>query len=334
MTGPLDVVSQEHREHLRPAEVPRRVEPMLATLVHEPFSDPDWIFERKLDGQRCLVRRDGGDPQLLSRSGEHLDGTSPELIDPLAGSTSNHFVVDGEVVAFEGSLTSFSRLQRRLGITDPDEARASGVAVRFYLFDVLHVDGHDTTALPLRQRKRVLKALFDFADPLRFTAHRVGDGEELLADACDRGWEGLIAKDATATYVHTRSRRWLKLKCVARQELVIGGFTEPGGQRTGFGAILVGYHDGDDLVYAGKVGTGFDDETLRELGARMAGAERATSPFDRGDPPERGTHWVTPDLVAEIAFTEWTDAGRLRHPRYLGLRHDKPAAEVVREDPS
>jgi DNA ligase D-like protein (predicted ligase) len=334
VSGPLDVLDDEDREHLPRTSVPDRIEPMLATLVHEPVSDPDWVFERKLDGERCLVRRDGGDPQLRSRSGEALDGTYPELVEPLASTSTTRYVVDGEIVAFQGRRTSFSRLQQRLGITDPDEARATGVAVYLYLFDVLHVDGHDTTGLPLRQRKRVLKALFDYDDPVRWTPHRVGDGADLLDEACERGWEGLIAKDATAAYEHRRSRRWLKLKCVNRQELVIGGYTEPGGERTGFGAILVGYHDRGDLVYAGKVGTGFDEDTLTDLGGQMARRERSTPAFDRGDLPSGDVHWIRPDLVAEVAFTEWTDDGRLRHPRFLGLRHDKAAEDVVREVPS
>jgi bifunctional non-homologous end joining protein LigD len=219
-------------------------------------------------------------------------------------------------------------------IEDPDEARASGVAVHYYLFDVLHLDGSDTTGLPLRDRKRLLRELFDFEDPIRFTTHRNEDGESFYQDACRRGWEGLIAKDSTAAYVHARSRKWLKFKCVHRQELVVGGFTDPRGGRTDFGAILVGYHDGGRFVFAGKVGTGFDDETLDRLGGRMRGMERSASPFDAGDPPTNGVHWVEPELVAEIGFTEWTDHGKLRHPRFLGLRRDKDASEVVREVPA
>ncbi len=308
---------------------------MLATLVDEPFSDPEWIFERKLDGERCLAfgKSDGG-VRLASRNDQPLDDTYPELLGPLSRCASDRFVVDGEVVAFDGSRTSFERLQQRMQLADPDDARRSRVSVFYYLFDVLHVDGTNTTGLPLRDRKRVLRAMFDYTNPLRFTAHRNETGETFFAAACERGWEGLIAKDATAPYVGGRSRRWLKFKCVSRQELVVGGFTDPEGSRPGFGAILVGFHEEGDLVYAGKVGTGFDDETLRRLGERMASLERETSPFDRGDAPTTGVHWITPELVAEIGFGEWTSGGRLRHPRYLGLRRDKDASDVEREMPS
>ena len=158
--------------------------------------------------------------------------------------------------------------------------------------------------------------------------HRVGDGERFYRQACRSGWEGLITKRAASPYVHRRSPDWLKFKCVAEQELVVGGWTDPEGGRTDFGALLVGYYDGAALVYAGKVGTGYDEATLR---ARLRRLARPTSPFARGNPPAAGAHWVEPVLVAEVGFSEWTSAGKLRHPRYLGLRPDKPAREVVRE---
>ena len=167
---------------------------------------------------------------------------------------------------------------------------------------------------------------------VRFTSHRNEEGEAYHREACEKGWEGVIAKDARAPYVHSRSKKWLKLKCGHRQELVVGGFTEPEGERTGFGALLLGYYDGDDLLYAGKVGTGFDDDTLESLRERLDSLERDTPPYAEGeDLPRKGVHWVTPKLVAEIGFTEWTEDHRLRHPRFLGLRRDKEAEEVVRE---
>jgi len=313
-------------------EVPEWQEPMLATLAGEPFSDPEWVFERKLDGERCLAFRDGDGIRLLSRNRRELGETYPELAEPLLAGRSERFVVDGEVVAFDGGVTSFARLQQRMQIEDREEAKAAGVPIFYYLFDVLHVDGFDITSLRQRDRKRVLRALFEFDAPLRFAPHRNANGEEFFEEACSRGWEGLIAKDAAARYVNRRSRSWLKLKCVARQELVIGGFTEPGGERHRFGAILVGHYRDGHLVYAGKVGTGFDRETLADLGDRMHALEQGDPPFDRGDPPVTGVHWVAPELVAEVGFTEWTEGGKLRHPRYLGLRRDKPPTDVVRED--
>lgn len=329
--GALDLLDEEEQQRLASATPPDRGEPALARLYDEPPPDEeDWLYERKLDGMRILAHRDGDEVWLHTRNGKDRTGHLPEVAEALAGSDPDDVVLDGEVVAFAGSRTSFSRLQERIGIAEPAEARASGVAVYYYVFDLLHLGGHDTTRLRLRSRKRLLKAAVGFGDPLRFTSHRVGDGTDLLADACDRGWEGLIAKRAGAPYPDGRSADWRKLKCVAGQELVIGGFTDPQGERIGFGALLVGYHAEGDLVYAGRVGTGFDDDTLRTLHDRLTELERDRSPF--ADAPEDdGVHWVEPELVAEIGFTEWTHGGRLRHPRFRGLRTDKAPEDVVKE---
>jgi len=306
--------------------------PMLATLTHEGFSDPDWVYERKLDGERCIASRNGDKVRLLSRNAQALNDTYPELVEALAAQPTADFVVDGEIVAFDGDVTSFRRLQQRMKLKDPDTARNSGVAVYFYLFDIPYLQGKDCSDLGLRERKALLKKALRFDDPLRFTEHRNEQGESFLREACDKGWEGLIAKRADAPYTTSRSRNWLKLKCVARQELVIGGFTEPGGSRKGFGALVVGFYDGDALVCAGKVGTGFDDETLVSLHNEMAELEQDEPPFDRGDLPGGAVHWVRPELVAEVGFTEWTNDAQLRHPRFIGLRRDKDARAVVRED--
>ena len=322
------------RAGLRPAPPPRWVEPMLATLTDRRFSDPAWLFERKLDGVRCLAFRDGGELRLLSRRQQPLERTYPELVDVLASQEPHDFVVDGEVVAFEGGRTSFSRLQQRLGITDPRRARRSPVAVFYYLFDVVHLDGHDLTRLPLRARKSLLGAAFRFAGPLRITRHRNTEGEAAFASACAKGWEGLIAKRADAPYRPGRSTDWLKFKCSLAQELVIGGFTEPAGSRVGLGALLVGYHHGGRLRYAGKVGTGYSDAVLRDLRRRLGPLELPSSPFVDARVPERGVHWVRPELVAQVAFSEWTHDGKLRHPRFEGLRPDKAPSEVRRERPA
>ena len=304
--------------------------PMLAVLTDKRFSDPDWIFERKLDGERVLVFRDGDRLRLMTRNRNVVNDTYPELAEALADQPAQDFVADGEVVAFEGDVTSFSRLQGRMQIRDPDKARQSGIAVYLYLFDLLHLDGHDLTGLPLRRRKSILRSALRFDDPVRFTPHRNAEGEAFFAEACDKGWEGLIAKDARAAYTHGRSRDWLKFKCGRGQELVIGGFTEPRGERIGFGALLLGYYDDGKLRYAGKVGTGFDDDFLREFRERLDARRRDTPPF--ADEVDEDATWVRPDLVAEIGFTEWTGGGKLRHPRFLGLRRDKAAKDVTREE--
>jgi DNA ligase D-like protein (predicted ligase) len=316
----------------------RFVAPMLATLTSTYFSDENWVFERKFDGVRAVVVcRDDG-TALYSRTGKTMTRTYPELVDALHEQAPPGLVADGEVVAFDGNRTSFSRLQARLGLTDPDRARATGVAVHLYLFDALVLDGYDLTGLALRTRKRLLRAAVDIADPIRFSAHRDTDGEAFLEQACERGWEGLIAKRADSRYrPGQRSGDWLKFKCVREQEFVVGGWTDPTGSRTGFGALLIGYHDGyhdgGALCFAGKVGTGFDTRTLRTLRARFDALGADSSPFANAV-PERGAHWLRPELVAQIGFTEWTSDGRLRHPRFLGLREDKPAGEVVRERPA
>jgi bifunctional non-homologous end joining protein LigD len=312
-------------------KVPQWRDPTLATLTEERFSDPDWIFERKLDGVRGLGFRDGDRLRLLSRNRLPLNNTYPEIVEALAEQDTSRFVVDGEIVAFEGRRTSFARLQGRSGITDPEEARASRIPVFYYVFDLLHLDGKTTTDLPLICRKNLLRKVFQFSDPLRFTAHRVKNGEAAFDAACQRGDEGVIAKLADAPYEGRRSTNWLKFKCSRDQEFVIVGYTAPKGSRVGLGALLLGYHDGSDLAYAGKVGTGFDTATLRSLHERLSRIEQDTPPVTRGLARESGARWVRPRLVAQVAFSEWTRDGKLRHPRYLGLRTDKSADEVVRE---
>lgn len=331
MSDPLDLLDDDQRQLLQ-REALHIPGAMRATLTDDHVADPNWIYERKLDGVRVLAAREEGRARLRSRNDLDLDATYPELVDALSGGGPD-LVVDGEVVAFDGDVTSFSRLQQRMQIRDSEKARASGVAVFLYLFDLMHLDGWSTRELPLRDRKRLLRAAVAFDDPLRFSVHRNEDGPAFLDEACRRGWEGLIAKDARSTYRSTRSRDWLKWKCVHQQELVIGGFTAPQGSRTRFGALLVGYHEAGTLRYAGKVGTGYDRATLERVGDLLASRVRATSPFD-DDVRASDVTWVTPDLVAEVGFTEWTRDGRLRHPRYLGLRDDKDAADVVRERPS
>ena len=330
-----DRLSPGERDALERKAMPDWTAPMLATLTEKRFSSPDWIYERKLDGERCLAFRTGNKARLLSRNQRDLRDTYPELITALENQVPRGMIVDGEIVAFDGNTTSFSRLQQRIGITDPDDVRQSSVKVYLYLFDLLHLDGYDITGLPLRTRKSLLRQCVKFDSPLRYTAHRNASGEDYYAAACKKGWEGVIAKRADSSYVHHRSTDWLKFKCVNQQELVIGGYTDPQGSRVGFGALLLGYYEDDQLCYAGKVGTGFDDELLESLGEKLESLERKSCPFAKTPQDAgRGTHWVTPKLVGEIAFTEWTSENRLRHPRFLGLRRDKPASKVVREEPA
>lgn len=333
MNTVFDQLTERSRGLARRVGQPSWLNPTLATLVHESFSSPDWIFEPKLDGERCLMFREGEQVSILSRNRKRLDDTYPEIAHAVAQQSEVDFIVDGEIVAFARNISSFSTLQQRMQLNAAEHHDVQQVPVYCYIFDIMHVAGWDVTALPLRDRKKVLTAAISFADPLRWTPYENADGQDYYARACRAGWEGAIAKAANNPYEHGRSRSWLKFKCVSSQELVIGGFTEPGGSRTGLGALLVGYYEDDRFVYAGKVGTGFTDAELRELRSRLDELERRGSPFAESV-RERGAHWVAPQLVANFSFTEWTEEGKLRHPSYLGLREDKDPADVTRERPT
>ena len=318
--------------------LPAWLEPELATLTRDRFSDPAWIFERKLDGERCLAFVGGGEVRLMSRNEHNNTSTFPEVARALAAQrVGDDFIVDGEIVAFDGDETKFSLLQRRFGVIKPTAGLLAEVPAYYYMFDVLYAGGRDVRPLPLLERKPVLRGLLSFDGPLRYTEHRDTEGEAYYREACAYGWEGLIAKRADAPYRSGRTKDWLKFKCESGQEFVIGGFTDPQRSRIGFGALLLGYYDrGGRLVYAGKVGTGFTNQMLRSLHDRLAAIERSSSPFDAGPVPRSmsGVHWVQPKLVGEVGFSEWTTAGELRHPRFQGLRDDKDPREVVREFPS
>jgi bifunctional non-homologous end joining protein LigD len=321
-------------------KLPDWLEPELATLTKDRFSDPGWLFERKLDGERCLSFRSGTSLRLMTRNQKEVANNYPEIAAALREQTlrdqgQEDFIVDGEIVAFEGARTSFELLQSRIHVAHPDPSLIKRVPVFYYIFDVLYAGDCDVRPLPLRERKDILAGLLSFDDPLRYTEHRDTDGETFYAEACRQGWEGLIAKRADAPYRPDRSRDWLKFKCETNQEFVIGGFSDPQRSRIGFGALLLGYYDSSGrLVYAGKVGTGFDTKLLRSLHGEMTDMEQDKTPFDLGDLPRSGVHWIEPSLVAQIGFSEWTRDGQLRHPRFQGLRRDKAATEVVREIPT
>lgn len=330
MNPALQKLPGKEKDKLKKVDMPDWMDPMLATLTHDYFSDPAWIFERKLDGERCLFFKNGDQVRLLSRNKKLQNAYYPEITRATEGLPGD-FVLDGELVTFEGETSSFSRLQNRMHVKDPDKDLIAAYPVFAYLFDLLYLDGYDLTQLPLEARKKILGKAFEFKDPLRLLPHRKESGESFLKEACAKGWEGLIAKEVTSPYLHKRSRKWLKFKCGNRQEFVIAGYTEPKGERTGFGALLIGYFQKGALMFAGRVGTGFTDAFLEEFRKQMEQHKRRTCPFDHYEDRETGVTWITPKFVGEVGFTEWTPAGKLRHPRFLGLRNDKPAREVVRE---
>lgn len=311
---------------------------MTATVAERRGAAPDrtmgegWTFERKLDGYRCLAWVDGaagGDGVALrSRTGQSYDAALPELRASLRQQVLGRAILDGELVAYDGDRTSFQRLQRRIGVRPSPGADL--VEVRFVAFDLLWFDAHDLRPLDLASRTGALRQVVQPGGLVELAESLEGDPAELLARACAEGWEGLMAKRLGSTYQPRRSKDWRKLKCTASQEVVVGGWTEPSGSRTGLGALLVGVHDERGLRYAGKVGTGFDTEALRTLPRLLTAIERPTSPFV--DPvKERSAHWVEPQLVAAVEFGEWSEGGRLRHPSFQGLRTDKDPATVVRE---
>lgn len=327
----LNDLPESQKSKLEKASFPEWIDPMLATLTEDYFDDENWIYERKLDGVRVLVFKTGNDVTLKSRNNNERNDTYPELVEALKKESEESFIADGEIVAFDGEVTSFSKLQNRMNISDPEEARKNDVNVFLYLFDLMYLKDYDLTELPLRSRKNILKKVLHFDGAVRFTPHRNKEGKAYREEACKKNWEGIIAKDGESTYVQSRSKKWLKFKCTARQELVIGGFTDPEGERIGFGALLLGYYENGDFQYAGQVGTGFDDELLKNLHGKLSSLERKTKPFSNGDIKDEDVHWVTPKLVAEIGFTEWTHDNKLRHPRFLGLRDDKEAENVHQE---
>jgi bifunctional non-homologous end joining protein LigD len=285
-----------------PNRMPEWLEPMAATLTQERFVGPDWLFERKFDGIRLLAYKRGRDVQLYSRN--RLPQHMPHVARAIAALPVAEAILDGEVT------------------WDGESA--------YHLFDILWLDGRLVTALPLEDRRALLQSLL-LQPPLRHV--EVLDDEAPWARAEREGWEGVIAKRRGSSYQHARSRDWVKMKCELTREFVVGGFTDPQGSRVGLGALLVGFYEGQDFVFAGKIGTGFDRALLLELRTRLAAAEVPTPPFTRGTGLPRRAHWVRPAVVVELAFIEWTAHGKLRHPRLLRVRTDRHARDVAGAKP-
>ena len=304
----------------------------LARLVAEAPEGDEWLHEQKFDGYRIVAEVERGKVRLLSRRFRDWTAELPQIARAVGELPVERALLDGEVAAvLPDGRTSFQALQNAFG--------GGGANVFYFVFDLLAQDGEDVAKLPLEQRKARLAALLARANipALRYPDHVIGHGRDFFRLACERGLEGIVSKRRDAPYTPGRTGAWLKTKCLLRQELVIAGYTDPEGARTHIGALLVGYYEGKRLVYAGKVGTGFTMKRLAELKGLLAPLEVARSPFSP-EPPRAWTgpsrHWVKPELVAEVSFSEWTADGRLRHPSFQGLREDKRAAEVVRERPA
>ncbi len=306
----------------------REYAPQLATLVKSiPLGD-EWLHEVKFDGYRIGIVRRGRVVQLITRNGNDWTDRYPAIVDAARALDVDSALIDGELaIVLPDGRTSFQALQN---------AATMRGTLTFFAFDLLELDGDDLCGEPLEGRKQRLRRLLPTDAPaLRYSDHVIGDGVRVFDEACRAGIEGVISKQRTAPVQPGRSRTWLKTKCVLRQEFVIGGFTDPEGARTGIGALLVGYYDDGRLAWAGKVGTGFTDKSARDLRRQLARLEQPASPFTPPPPGRLGrlAHWVAPTLVAEVAFTEWTEGGKVRHPSFQGLRDDKRATSVVREQP-
>ena len=326
----------------RVAEMPRFVQPELATLVEQAPKGDGWLHEVKFDGYRALARIERGTVEMRSRNDKDWTGPYRVLADELAKLPVENAMLDGEVVVqLPDGTTSFEELRRVLG-SEGVEGKRGGVAggrLAYYVFDLLYLDGFDLLGSPIEERRALLAQLLargDSGGRVHYSDHIPGDGPAVLAEACKMGLEGVVSKRAAARYrPGARGADWVKSKCRHEQEFVIGGFTDPGGTRVGFGALLLGVQSSGGLRYVSKVGTGFDDKFLRELGERLRGMEVDSPPFTENLPPTRtGVHWVRPELVAEVAFMEWTSSGGIRHPSFIGLREDKSPAEVVAELPA
>ncbi len=302
-------------------KIPFRVKPMLATLVDEPFHRPGWVYEEKYDGYRILAYKEGKSVTLLSRNAKDRTESFAAVAGAVRTLADDTLLLDGEVVAFDRKLVSrFQLLQQ-------------GEAPYVYaVFDCLYRKGRDLRGQVLSVRRAAVEAAIGETDRL-FPSRRLAEnGLAAYRMARKKGFEGLVAKDPAAPYVEGRSRFWLKVKVHQEEEFVIAGFTAPGGTRAYFGALLLGAYRGKDLVYVGKVGTGYTEKILRDLHGKLAPLGRKTSPFVN-PPREKRATWVAPRLVAQVAFHEWTDDQKLRQPVYLGLRDDKKAEEVVLPSP-
>ncbi|MGE5208091.1 MAG: non-homologous end-joining DNA ligase [Alphaproteobacteria bacterium] len=323
-----------------PSAKPRFIEPMKAKLVEEPPRTGDWVYELKFDGIRLIAVKDGRKVSLMSRNQNDLSSRFPEIVQAVISLPARECVLDGEVVAVDDEgRSSFQLLQAR-------EMEGRKSPIYFYAFDLLQLDGKSLVSLPLEGRKTVLENLCSgVSDPIRYSGAIGGDVKRLLTEVKRRGLEGIIGKQANSVYESgRRSGAWIKLKCVSEQEFVVGGYTPPQGARKHFGAILVGYYQKKDLMFAGKVGTGFTSKLLAALHEKFRDQERNDCPFVDLPSKQNGQwvqgitpsmmkrmHWINPTLVAEIKFAEWTRDGKLRAPVFLGLREDKKPTEVVRE---
>jgi len=319
------------------APFPRSVAPMLAHLARMPFSDPEWIFEPKLDGYRIISCVKDGKVNLISRRGINVTAQYAALVPDLSRQPASQLVLDGEIIATdEKGQQCFQCLQQYLKSSRrAEDARSGSVPLIYYIFDILYLDGYDLRGAALRHRKGLLQGILRPTDQVRLIAYFEGEGEAVYKAAVGNGLEGVLAKHIESTYESTRSRNWLKIKAMLSDEFVIGGYSvAEGGRAQTFSSLLLGYFDAQGkLIFAGHVGSGFDEQTLKELKSRLDAIRTDNCPFSEVPPLNAPTTWVRPELVAEVKFSEWTRDGRLRIPIFIRLREDKSPGEVHRTEP-
>jgi bifunctional non-homologous end joining protein LigD len=308
----------------RASTLPKRLQPMLATLADGPFDDPGWIFEDKYDGFRMVAKIESGKVTLYSRNGQVISHNYIEVARALEGFRCDA-IIDGELVALdENGVSHFQLLQNAL---------RRNAKLLYCVFDLMFQNSEDLRGLPLTERKKRLKAVLPKHKLVAFSRHRKTFGVKFFAEAGRKGLEGIMAKRASSKYRSGgRTNDWLKIKTSKRQEVVIAGFTAPKKTRLFFGALALAVREGDGWRYVGHVGTGFSHATLEEIHGKLINLKTARSPFASKVKDEAVTTWVTPSLLAEVKFTEWTRSGEMRHPVYVGLREDKRAADVVHEE--
>lgn len=327
----FDILSVNSKQKLIKEPQPAFIEPMLATLVQEYFSNENWLYEQKWDGYRILAYRNKENIKLLTRNLIDYTDSFPEVANSLKNQKCDNFILDGEVIAIKDYKHAFEFLQRKRLIKD-------SVKVVYCLFDIIYLNGYSLMNLELIDRKKLLEKAITIdktIESLKITDYIIKYGLEYYTKACNMGWEGILAKKISSTYVTRRSADWLKFKCSNQQEFIVIGYTKPTGLRMGFGSLLLGYYENGKLCYAGNVGTGFSEYLLLNLFNILEQLEQKASPLDEDTKEIRKNlkdiHWVQPKIVVEVRFTEWTKDGKLRHPSFLRIRIDKDPKSVVRE---
>jgi bifunctional non-homologous end joining protein LigD len=312
----------------RAARMPEVIHPMLATLVDEPFSDPAWVFETKWDGFRSVCFLENGSTRLVSRNQIEMTRQYPELENLAKQFNAKQAIIDGEIVALdEKGMPRFQLLQPRVGRKSGIGALRGKAQIVYYVFDLLYCDGYDLTSCSLAERKALLEKILRPAGFVKYAEHLEGEGELFFREIEKFRLEGMIAKRAASPYVQKRSSDWLKVKTVQRSEVVIGGYTQPRGSRSYFGALVVGLYRGKELHYVAHTGGGFNQQTLAKVYKLLQPLKTNTSPFAVKPKTNEPVQWVRPKLVAEVKFSEWTADARMRHPVFLGLREDKKPEE-------